>query len=143
MGAIPFDRKGNEARVLLGKRGIEPCAGDWNVIGGFLRYGEDPFEGLKREVFEELGVKCEIEQFIAQVCDTYGPAGPATINIYFTVQLLSPDIRPQDDVVELKWFSLDSLPENMAFKCDTRALNTLLAKRNQTALKYIDNLPGS
>ena len=122
VGAIPRDEHGS---VLLGRRGVEPYLGDWNTVGGFLQYGEDPLGGLKREVMEELGVPCEVEEFITMAADTYGTDGPALMTAYFTVRLRSETIRPQDDVTELRWFSLESLPENIAFESDRRALRIL------------------
>ena len=47
---------------------------------------------------------------------------------HFTVRLLSDNFKPQDDVSELKWFSLDSLPDNIAFASDRRALTALIEK---------------
>jgi ADP-ribose pyrophosphatase YjhB (NUDIX family) len=128
MGAIPLDHEG---RVLLGKRGIEPFYGSWNIVGGFLAYGEDPFVGLRREVKEELGVECEIMDFVTMGADTYGPEGAALLNTYFTVRLHSMDVRPQDDVIEVKWFTLDELPPQVAFESDQRALATLHKKQTR------------
>jgi ADP-ribose pyrophosphatase YjhB (NUDIX family) len=125
MGALPLNDSG---KVLLAKRAIEPFYGDWNTIGGFLEYQEDPMEGLKREVKEETGVGCIIENFITMNADTYGPGGSALLNSYFTVRLLSSDIHPRDDVSELKWFSMDELPENIAFGSDRKALAALRKK---------------
>jgi len=121
-GAVPLD--GNN-RVLLAKRGIEPYKGGWNLIGGFLEYGEDPMDGLKREVKEETGVDCEVTGLICMYADTYGNNGPALINMCFTVQLLSDNIKPFDDVAELKWFELDDLPDNIPFESDLKALDQL------------------
>jgi len=125
MGAIPVDAAG---RVLLAKRGIEPFYGDWNTIGGFLEYNEDPLEGLKREVSEETGVECIIKDFITISSDVYGSGGIALLNTYYTVQLLSDDVHPCDDVSKLKWFTLDELPENIAFESDRRALAAVKEK---------------
>jgi 8-oxo-dGTP diphosphatase len=125
MGAFPIDDRG---RVLLARRGIEPFYGDWNSIGGFLGYQEEPIEGLKREVREETGVDCEILEHITMLADQYGDGGGALMCSHFTVRLLSDDIKPQDDVSELKWFSLDSLPGNIAFASDRRALTALIEK---------------
>jgi ADP-ribose pyrophosphatase YjhB (NUDIX family) len=121
MGAIPLD--GN--RVLLARRGIEPYFGSWNVVGGFLNYGEDPIKGLLREVLEETGCECRVLDFITQNADTYGEPGAALLNSYYTVQLLSGDLTPQDDVSELRWFELDRLPEDIPFASDRRALKVL------------------
>ncbi len=125
MGAIPID---DDGKVLLARRGIEPFYGDWNTIGGFLEYEEDPMEGLKREVKEETGADCIIKDFIAMKADVYGPGGQALLNTYFTVQLLSGDLKPQDDVSELKWFVIDELPQNIAFESDRKALAALRRK---------------
>ncbi len=122
MGAVPVDTQG---AILLGRRGIEPLRGDWNTIGGFLGYGEEPMDGLRREVIEETGVDCIIKDYITMTADTYGPDGQALLNTYFTVELLSGDLRPQDDVAELRWFDLDDLPDNIAFASDRRALAAL------------------
>jgi ADP-ribose pyrophosphatase YjhB (NUDIX family) len=119
-------------RVLLGRRGVEPYMGDWNTVGGFLRYGEDPLEGLKREVREELGVSCEVEEFVTLAADTYGTDGPALMNVYFAVRLGSDALRPQDDVDEVQWFSLESLPENIAFQSDRKALRVLSRKKSRS-----------
>jgi len=127
MGAIPLDAGNN---VLLARRGIEPFYGDWNTIGGFLGYQEDPLQGLKREVNEETGADCHVEDFIAMFADSYGRDGVALLNSYFIVRLLSNDLHPQDDVSELVWFSLDSLPENIAFESDRKALAALKKKLN-------------
>jgi ADP-ribose pyrophosphatase YjhB (NUDIX family) len=130
VAALPRDARG---RVLLGRRGIEPYPGDWNTVGGFLQYGEDPFEGLKREVKEELGVACEVDGFVTMEADTYGKDGPALMNAYFTVHLGPGVMQPQDDVIELRWFPLDSLPENIAFESDRKALRALREKMERTA----------
>jgi len=128
MGAIPVDDQG---RVLLARRGIEPFFGAWNTIGGFLEYQEEPLEGLKREVREETGVECEILDFIIMVADQYGENGAGLVCSHFTVRLLSRDFKPQDDVSELKWFSLDSLPEDIPFSGDRRVLAALKERLSQ------------
>ena len=121
-GAVPVNQNN---RILLAKRGIEPFKGGWNIIGGFLEYGEDAMVGLKREVKEETGVECEVTGLICMYADTYGENGPALLNMCFTVQLLSDNIQPFDDVAELKWFELNKLPDNIPFKSDRKALNEL------------------
>jgi ADP-ribose pyrophosphatase YjhB (NUDIX family) len=121
MGAIPVDG----SRVLLARRGIEPFRGAWNVVGGFLNYGEEPIEGLLREVLEETGCACRVLDFITQTADTYGEPGAALLNSYYSVELLPGDLTPQDDVSELRWFDLDNLPDDIPFASDRRALDFL------------------
>lgn len=121
MGAIPVEG----SRVLLARRGIEPYYGAWNVVGGFLDYGEEPLAGLMREVLEETGCACRVLDFIIQTADIYGEMGSALLNSYYTVQLLPGTITPQDDVSELCWFDLDNLPAEIPFISDRRALEVL------------------
>jgi ADP-ribose pyrophosphatase YjhB (NUDIX family) len=132
VGAMPLD---DGDRVLLGRRGIEPFRGDWNVIGGFLNYGEDPYEGLRREVKEELGVDCEVGGFVAAAPDWYGPGGCALLNLYFRVRLLGGELRAQDDVSEFQWFPLNTLPGNIAFRSDRTALQALQAAARRSRAK--------
>ena len=121
MGAIPIE----DSRVLLARRGIEPFFGSWNSLGGFLDYGEEPLEGLMREVLEETGCSCRVLDFITQTADVYGEGGAGLLNSYYTVQLLPGNLTPQDDVSELCWFELDHLPADIPFVSDRRALQAL------------------
>jgi ADP-ribose pyrophosphatase YjhB (NUDIX family) len=98
------------------------------VVGGFLDYGEDPIEGLMREVLEETGCACRVIDFITQTADTYGEGGAALLNSYYSVQLLPGQLTPQDDVSELRWFDLDDLPVDIPFVSDRRALEVLRKK---------------
>ncbi len=125
VGALPLDDRGN---ILLAMRGIEPFYGQWNTIGGFLEYGEDPLEALCREVIEETGVPCTITGFVSAHAETYGPGGPALLNLYFTVELKSCDVHPKDDVMHLEWFSLDALPRDIPFESDRKALTALKSR---------------
>jgi ADP-ribose pyrophosphatase YjhB (NUDIX family) len=121
MGAIPVEGR----RVLLARRGIEPFYGAWNVVGGFLDYGEEPLAGLMREMLEETGCECRVLDFIVQTADTYGEAGAALLNSYYSVELLPGTLKPQDDVGELCWFDLDDLPPDIPFDSDRLALDVL------------------
>jgi len=123
VGALPLNDAGH---VLLARRGIDPYYGDWNIVGGFLNYQEDPIEGLIREVREETGVACRIDRFVTMTADVYGDKGQALLNAYFTVKLLSDDVQPHDDVSELRWFPLNALPENIPFASDRKALSALM-----------------
>ena len=53
-----------ERRVLLvkGSRGL--TKGRWSLPGGFLRFGETPAEGLRREIKEELRVDAHVQKLL-------------------------------------------------------------------------------
>jgi ADP-ribose pyrophosphatase YjhB (NUDIX family) len=104
-------------RILLSRRGIEPFKGDWDLPGGFLRDGEDPREGTRREVREELGVEAEVGDIFDILVDTYGPDGVYTFNVCYYVRIPEGAVlTAMDDVAELSWFPLDAPPANLAFR---------------------------
>ncbi len=42
--------------VVLTKRNIEPCKGQWHIPGGTVRFGESLPEAVQRVALDELGV---------------------------------------------------------------------------------------
>lgn len=102
-------------KILLSKRAIEPKKGMWDIIGGFQRYGEHPHAAAIREVKEETGLDVEVTGYVGSFMDVYGPDKEATLNMCFTVNVVGGVMTPQDDVEELRWFSLEDIPE-LAFE---------------------------
>lgn len=46
--------------ALLIRRGSEPLKGEWSIPGGMLELGETIAEGVKRELFEETGLRVRL-----------------------------------------------------------------------------------
>jgi ADP-ribose pyrophosphatase YjhB (NUDIX family) len=107
-GALCID----EGRVLLARRAHPPFEGFWDIPGGFLDEGEDPLDGLRRELKEETGLDVEPERFLGVWIDRYGGDSTAesTLNLYWTARVVSGEAAPADDVSELRWFGRDELP---------------------------------
>ena len=110
----------DQGRVLLARRAYEPDAGLWDVLGGFLEEGEDPLDGLRRELLEETGVEIEPDGFLGTFIDTYGdgPTAAYVLNLAWRAQIVAGELLAADDVAELRWFSADELPrpEECAFR---------------------------
>jgi ADP-ribose pyrophosphatase YjhB (NUDIX family) len=100
-------------RVLVTERARAPYKGKYDVPGGFLEPGEEPIDGLRREVREELGVEIEssVEDCVSMVLHTYGPEGDYVLALGFKAKLISGDPRPADDVAAFKWVTEDELDE--------------------------------
>jgi len=96
---LPVD--GN--KVLLAKRGIEPFKGCWDIIGGFLKLGEDPEAGVLREAMEETNLTMEITGLLNIYMDKYGPDGDDTLNIVYLGKIIDGKMKAQDDVSSLEW----------------------------------------
>jgi 8-oxo-dGTP diphosphatase len=115
-GALCVD----DGRVLLTRRGLDPFKGFWDIPGGFLDEGEDPLDGLRRELREETGLEVEPERFLGIWVDRYGgdSTAEATLNLYWTARVVGGEAAPADDVSELGWFDRDALParDELAFE---------------------------
>ena len=101
----------HKGRALVTQRAREPEKGRFDVPGGFLRPDEEPIEGLKREVREELGVEIEtrIDECISMMPHTYGPEGDWVLALGFKARLVSGDPTPADDVAAFKWVTTEDL----------------------------------
>ncbi len=100
--------RGNQ--VLLARRGVDPFKGKYDVVGGFLRYGEDPITGALREAREETGLTVKILSMLGVHVDTYGRGGKRTLNFYYVGSIVRGRMKATDDVAELTWFPLNRLP---------------------------------
>jgi ADP-ribose pyrophosphatase YjhB (NUDIX family) len=121
-------------KVLLMRRANEPFKNYWDYPGGFLECGENPHDGLKREVVEELNLGVEIVRIIGIYPDTYGPEGDATLNIYYLCKISNGAIDPQAEVAEARWFVLNDPPPNLAFRHAKLVLNEYLAQNRPQTL---------
>jgi len=106
-------------KILLTKRAIPPKKDWWDVPGGFLKNGEYPETGIKREMKEELGVEIKIMKLLGIYLDKYeDPSYPPykTLNFCYLVRIIKGKLKPADDVKEAKWFDQNNLPKKVAFK---------------------------
>lgn len=113
-----------EGKVLLARRAVEPFKGEYDAVGGFLKYGEDPMAGVVRETQEETGLKARILGLLGVYMDRYGKGGKRTLNFYYVGSIAGGRIRAKDDVSELKWFPIEQ-PPRLAFKSQVKVLRDL------------------
>jgi len=100
-----------DGRILLIRRAYEPCAGKWSVPGGAIKLGETTIDALRREVFEELGVRpksirlLDIYDYISR--DEDGRIKYHYVIIDFLVNLESFEITPSSEILEYRFFTRD------------------------------------
>ncbi len=104
-----------DGKVLLGRRGVEPFLGWWDIPGGFLEPWEHPAEGVLRELLEETGLAIDVGELLDVSVDTYGEQGDYTLNFYYLATAPTGEPYAADDVTELAWFAPDALPDQIAF----------------------------
>ena len=114
VGALCEDELG---RLMLVRRAVEPQKGKWDTPGGFLNEGEQPLDGLKRELREETGLEIEPVELLGVCTDVYGDgeAAPSIISLNWTCRVTSGVAQPADDVAEIRWFPADELPPEPEF----------------------------
>jgi 8-oxo-dGTP diphosphatase len=115
-----------DGRILLARRAYEPDAGKWDVPGGFLEEGEDPVEGLRRELREEAAIEIDVGDFVGVFVDTYDdlPNPSHVLNLVWEARIAEGEPTPDDDVSELRWFPKDALPKDvdLAFRWLAKSL---------------------
>jgi len=98
----------DDGRVLLGRRGIEPSSGRWDIPGGFMAEHEHPLDALRRELAEETGLEVEPVEFLLATLDPYFDR--MVLGLTWVVRVVGGELQAGDDLVELAWFAPGELP---------------------------------
>ena len=100
-------------KVLLVRRGKAPRFDEWSIPGGAQHIGETLEQALLREIKEETDLSVTLAGLI-DVVDGIIPDGDGKIRNHYTlvdyaVTWQSGEARALDDVVEVRWVSIDEL----------------------------------
>lgn len=102
-----------DKKVLLIQRGVEPNKGYWGIPGGYVGWDESAEDAVKREVKEETGL--DVGKIYPVGVHSDPKRHPQqVINLVYLVQVFDGVVRHGDDTQDIKWFSLNSLPKEMA-----------------------------
>lgn len=112
-----FGFDGNQLKILLVRRGIEPFKERWAFPGGFLNIDEPAEEGALRELKEETGLSTAyLEQFHTYSDPARDPR-ERIITIAYLALVRIQDVAGGDDAAEARWFAVDEAPR-LAFDHD-------------------------
>lgn len=95
-------------RVLLLKHRFRSGSG-WGIPGGFIQVGEQPEEGLRRELHEEIELDLEKAEFVTARTFTK----PRQIEIVFRCRSKGAALPRSMEIRKAAWFSLEALPEGL------------------------------
>jgi 8-oxo-dGTP diphosphatase len=115
-------------RVLLVKRRWDPRAGSWCLPAGFMEAGETPEQTAVRELAEETGLIAQLTGLFGVYAGFDDPRVRAVLILY-TGAATGGELRAGDDAIELDWFPLGGLPEDLAFASHRQALAELIERR--------------
>lgn len=85
--------------------------GGWGFPGGLLRRREEPADGARRELAEELAIDVELVGLPVVVIDT----GMRRVDVVFNARLAEGSAQPEGthhspEITDARWFPPDGLP---------------------------------
>ncbi len=100
--------RGNE--IALIKRKKDPYRGTWALPGGFVECGESVENAVLREVKEETGLECRIDQLFGVYSDPRRDPRGHMVSIVYVLEPVSHEFLPRTDALEARWFNIEDLP---------------------------------
>lgn len=111
-------------KVLLIKRKIEPCKGEWALPSGFMEIEETPVQAALRELKEETDVTGKAKRLIGVYSNKSDIHG-YLITIIYEVEIVDGIPCAGDDAEEAKLYNIEELP-HIAFESQQKALSKVL-----------------
>jgi len=117
-----------DGRYLALERGQEPYRGRWELPGGFVEAGESPAKAVKREIFEETGLRVDALSIIGAYTSRYGDDGKWTVDVAFHCRASSGELSLSAESSGAAWVTIEQMPP-LAFAGERSALDEFRQKR--------------
>lgn len=118
---IPYD-----GGIVLVKRAKPPQMDDWALAGGHVEHQESPIDTVVRETKEETNLDVRV---VAEIGNPFTTESNHLV-IFYLVEVIGGEMKAGDDAKELAIFTLDTLPENIAWIHHRQAIEDYYAGRN-------------
>ncbi|BAC88866.1 NUDIX hydrolase [Gloeobacter violaceus] len=129
-----------EDQVLLCRRDIEPRRNYWTLPAGYLELGETTEAGAVREAWEEARARIAIEALLG----VYNVPRISQVQLIYRARLLSLDIGPGPESLEVRLFSWEAIPwGELAFPSVRWALDHFQQTRHLSEFAPRSNPPGA
>lgn len=114
-----------ENKILLVKRKYEPKKDDWTLPAGYMEYNESAEDTAIRETKEETNLDIKAKKLFT-VLPGFDDSRQHVVLIIYYGEIKQGDLKPGDDASEVRFFSLDNLPDNIAFSAHRQVLTMLI-----------------
>ncbi|MCU0326230.1 MAG: NUDIX hydrolase [Spirosomaceae bacterium] len=112
LDSIIFGFDGEELKLLLVKRGIEPDRDTWSLMGGWLKSNESLDEAANRILLELTGLEGVFLEQLSAFGDPNRDSVERTVAVaYYALVNVADYEKKISDKFHAKWFSMHELPE--------------------------------
>ncbi len=115
VGAVIINAEG---KVFLAKRGSKAKneRGTWEFPGGGVEFGETMADCIKREIFEEYGIKIELKDQLKALDHLIPDEKQHWVAVTFIAKIIKgkPKIKESEKCSEIGWFGIDELPQPLS-----------------------------
>lgn len=114
----------NADEVLICQRTKhQPMPLKWEFPGGKIEYGEQPWDALRRELDEELGIDAKIGDEVARIQHHYKNGGAIELR-FFLVQEFKRDLENRI-FKDIRWAKRGELPTYDFLDADTKLIQDI------------------
>jgi NADH pyrophosphatase NudC (nudix superfamily) len=95
-------------KLMMTTRGIEPDYGKLDLPGGFVDHNETVETALKRELFEELGLKTKSVKYLSSAPNEYIFSGFSVCTVDMAFEVIPESIenlKPMDDILDYRFYA--------------------------------------
>ncbi|MFB6241413.1 MAG: NUDIX domain-containing protein [Candidatus Nanosalina sp.] len=103
-----------DGEYLMIQEGKEYVKGTWNIPGGGVEHGETPVEAVKREVFEETGLKVEeVEGLIGVFNSRSAEDGHPVLVLMFSSNVEDGEPEPEfdEEILDAEFLTEEEIQE--------------------------------
>jgi 8-oxo-dGTP diphosphatase len=116
VGAVLTRYFGDELRLLLTKRNVEPFKGYWCIPGGHIERDEDAITAVIREVKEETNLDI-MPRFLSYLDEIFPERNTHNVVLLFQGEASGEAKAEPAEVTEMGWFTVaDALKMDLAFR---------------------------